>query len=1123
MDKQAAARLIKETFEQPFDKPRFADLILNLFKSYEPKTINGHGILIPEAFQDYVQSFERLGKYLDSSQREIDILIVKLKKDRSLDLARSTQRNFIARYLNGGRGGVLRDAAVAAFVSADSDDWRFSLVKMEYQLEEGLQGKVKVKNVLTPARRWSFRVGKDESSHTAQSRILGLLVDDKPPVLPDLEEAFNVEVVTREFFDKYAGLYEDVKKAMDNLVTRDEAVRREFERIKLNAEDFSKKLLGQIVFLYFLQKKGWFGVARDKKWGSGPRNYLRLLFEKNGVQYHNFFNDVLESLFYEALASDRSDNDYFYGHLGCRIPFLNGGLFDPINGYGWVRTDILLPNELFSNKAITKEGDTGNGILDVFDRYNFTVKEDEPLEKEVAVDPEMLGKVFENLEVEDRKGKGTYYTPRSIVEYMCQESLINYLDTALNTGEVSMVTEKPTNLKLFGAPAFQQRALKVPGETRRAPREDIEAFIRMGEMAVEHDLTAMQNLDRIEQGIQKTTKYQLRLRSIQENAALIDQALEDVRVCDPAVGSGAFLVGLMTEIVRARNTLTSYLADRTGRTNYNFKRHAIQNCLYGVDIDPGAVEIAKLRLWLSLIVDEEEFENIRPLPNLDYRVVCANSLLRFEQDFLHWPLFDELQKLKEAYFDETSRNSKEQLKAKISAVLAQIEESNSGFNFTVHFSEIFPKKDDASRGFDIVIANPPYVRQEKIKEQKADLKKVFPDCYEGAADIYVYFYRRGCQLLKKGGALTFISSNKYFRAGYGEKLRGFLATHSRICRIIDFGDAPVFEAIAYPSIILLKNAPPDANKVRVFNWAPGPPLDEFAHIVNSKSAELAQKELTSDGWRLEPPAVLRLLEKLRKAGKPLGEYVNGRFYRGITTGLNEAFVVDRATRDRLIAEHPSSAEVLKPFLRGRDVKRWRADPQDLWLIFTRHGVDIKKYPAILRYLSQYKKQLTPGVKGGRKPGSYEWYEIQDNIAYWQEFGQPKIILGRFMNSPTFAFDRGGFIHNDALYMIAGADEYVVAILNSAVCWWFLSQTCTDLQNGYLQAFKENLFAIPIPEATSDPKARISEHVSHIIEAKSRDIRADVSKLELAIDQLVYELYGLTPEEIAVVEGKGRAH
>ncbi|MDP3142891.1 MAG: class I SAM-dependent DNA methyltransferase, partial [Candidatus Omnitrophota bacterium] len=348
-----------------------------------------------------------------------------------LDRARTTQRNFIARYLKD-RGE--KDAGLIAFVSPDEEDWRFSLVKMDYRFEEGKNGKVKIKEEFTPARRWSFLVGKNENSHTAQSKLYPIIANDEHnPTLAELEYAFNIEKVTKEFFEKYRDLFLRNKETLDEVVAGDASIKADFEAKGVNTVDFAKKLLGQIVFLYFLQKKGWFGVARDADWGTGSKRFLRELFEGRHGAYNNFFNDILESLFYDALRNDRGHDDGYYSRFNCKIPFLNGGLFDPINNYDWVRTDIILPNELFSNNLKTKEGDTGNGILDIFDRYNFTVKEDEPLEKEVAVDPEMLGKVFENLlEVKDRKSKGTYYTPREIVHYMCQQSLINYLATELS-------------------------------------------------------------------------------------------------------------------------------------------------------------------------------------------------------------------------------------------------------------------------------------------------------------------------------------------------------------------------------------------------------------------------------------------------------------------------------------------------------------------------------------------------------------------------------------------------------------------------------------------------------------------------------------------------------------------
>ena len=222
--------------------------------------------------------------------------------------------------------------------------------------------------------------------------------------------------------------------------------------------DFAKKLMGQIVFLYFLQKKGWLGVAKGQDWGTGPHDFLRGLANGDHGNYENFFNDILEPLFYDTLATDRG-HEAWCKRFKCRIPFLNGGLFEPLGDYNWRKTDIILPNKLFTNTERNDEGISGTGILDVFDRYNFTVNEAEPLEKEVAIDPEMLGKVFENLIEENRrKGLGSFYTPREIVHYMCQESLINYLDTAVNKDKGLVPRRRPRNVRPSGRPDFPLRS-----------------------------------------------------------------------------------------------------------------------------------------------------------------------------------------------------------------------------------------------------------------------------------------------------------------------------------------------------------------------------------------------------------------------------------------------------------------------------------------------------------------------------------------------------------------------------------------------------------------------------------------------------------------------------------------
>ena len=728
--------------------------------------------------------------------------------------------------------------------------------------------------------------------------------------------------------------------------------------------------------------------------------------------------------------------------------------------------------------------------------------------------------MFENLlEVKDRKSKGTYYTPREIVHYMCQESLINYLDTAVNTGEAPLAQARSPQGKLIGERWSAQMALSTPAYQPVVPRQDIETLVRKGELAIEHD-------SRVESHGKETERYPYKLdESIRQNARLIDTKLENIRVCDPAVGSGAFLVGMMHEVVKCRKVLTTYLGEEERRSIYDFKRHTIQSCLYGVDIDPGAVEIAKLRLWLSLVVDEEDIRQIKPLPNLDYKIVCGNSLLGVEKTLFNLDLFKELEVLKPLYFDETNAKKKQEYRNQIDQLIREITGNNANFDFEVYFSEVFHEKG----GFDVVMANPPYIRQEQIKEFKQALQKLY-SCYTGVADIYVYFYERGFQILKDGGTLTYISSNKYFRSGYGEKLRQFLGSKVTVCQLIDFGDAPVFDAISYPSIIILSKSHPRENQVRALTWEPGAPIEQFAEVFQVNSFLILQKELTADGWRLESPAVLRLLEKLRKAGKPLGEYVNGRFYRGILTGLNEAFVVDRATRDRLIAEHPSSDEVLKPFLRGRDVKRWRVDFAEQYLIKIessenkRHPwsgksekeaekIFARTYPAIHARFEGFRKDLI----NRDDQGKYFW-ELR-SCKYWQEFEQPKIVYPDIAAQCEFTMDRDKLYPDCTLFIVPNGSLHLVGILNSTVNRFFFPQICPKVRGNFMRFKSIYVEQIPIP-AVSDPKP-IESLVVQILAAKAADPAADVSALEHRIDQLVYQLYGLTPEEIAVVEGSIR--
>ena len=433
-------------------------------------------------------------------------------------------------------------------------------------------------------------------------------------------------------------------------------------------------------------------------------------------------------------------------------------------------------------------------------------------------------------------------------------------------------------------------------------------------------------------------------------------------------------------------------------------------------------------------------------------------------------------------------------------------------------------------GFDVVIGNPPYIRQEEIKEQKIFLQQTY-QCYTGVADLFVYFYELGLNLLKPNGHLTYISSNKYFRAGYGEKLRQFLTDSSIIHNLIDFGDYPVFdEAIAYPSIITLSKAKSNNNQVKALSWDETKKQDiaQFPIVLEQEGLIISQENLKSDGWRLESSQNFDLLAKLRNAGKPLGEYVNGRFYRGILTGFNEAFVIDLATRDRLINEHSSSAEVIKPFLRGRDVKRWNVDFADQYLIKIESSENKKHpwseltekeaekifnqtYPAIYKYFSQFRESLVKRCDQGR----FFW-ELRSCI-YWQEFEQPKIIYPDIYEHQSFAIDTLGYYAGNTCYFIPTDETWLCGLLNTQLIEWFYAMITNSIRGGYLRAFSDYMKQIPIPNVIKSQRTAIEKLVQKCLTAKKGDRHADTSGLEKECDLLVYKLYQLTYDEVKIID------
>jgi len=1146
MNRQQAQRIIQETFENPFEKDRFANFVRNLLNKAEDAPFTYHGNLIPDSYKPFISKYERTGKYHDGENR-IDVLIVHLNREKSIERARSMQRNFVAGYLQGRYGSSQeKDAAIVAFVAPDEADWRFSLVKMDYRFEEGKNGKIKVKEEFTPARRWSFLVGCHEASHTAQSRLVNLLADDEHnPTLEQLEEAFNIETVTKEFFLKYRDLFIRTKEELDKVIEKSPKIKADLNAKAVNTVDFAKKLLGQIVFLYFLQKKGWFGVDRDGDWGTGSKQFLRELFERKHGDYKNFFNDILEPLFYEALRIDRSHDDHYYSRFDCKIPFLNGGLFDPIGNYDWVHTDICLPDSLFSNKTKTKEGDLGDGILDVFDRYNFTVKEDEPLEKEVAIDPELLGKAYEKFNAirpdnfeqykkalkSGKKGEeskfnkqyGVYYTPREIVHYMCQQSLIQYLHTELNSGRVNYERLGEPNLDMFGNEAqVGQQELTI--EHRENPvfaKADIEQLIHFGELMRENEAHIA--------SLGKETKtYPHRLaESIRRHADLVDRKLMEITVCDPAVGSGAFPVGMMTEIVKARNVLSAFTvtpasrlshkqdAGATEQTLYLFKRHCIEHCLYGVDIDPGAVEIAKLRLWLSLVVDEEDIYHIKPLPNLDYKIMCGNSLLGLP-DFAmkDLQLESEIEQLKLKYFNETNPTNKKLIRDRVDQTFKKLVQSareyssailEANFDFKICFSEVFHKKD----GFDVVIGNPPYLNVELVpKEQKEHFTQRYKTFFKRFDVFGLFFELALTNLISKKGAVTFIIPQQIFNNLSYKRLRDLMLNNRWLNEVLYLGDK-VFEANNDVCILFLTR--PRSQKIRLINA-----LDFNNRIITEVPVDHFQKYGNVISFSYDSGGEI-IFDKIFDAKH---ERIKERFdvFQGIVTGNNTAFL---PTKEQI--RHAKIEEsLLHPVLLGRDFEKWLIRSTERCIIYVDGGTNIKEYPHSERWLSQFRSELKKRRECQR--GIIPWYSLQWPRVKAQLDRVPKILVQRTRNPRlktrvVAMIDEVGFYGMESIiFIIPKTDDapmyYLLAVLNSNLVNYLYA---TKFLNVAIKA--EYLKDTPIPKTTTTHEKELTDLVKKILAAKKRDPNANITELEREIDQMVYRLYGLTEEEIRIVEGK----
>lgn len=1179
----AKETIFRETLTKKFD--------INAFTQFTRELLVNTKLIAPDryvkvfgVFQNQVEGYYHIANYIGSDDRKVAIICVELKKDTTVVRARSMQRNFVKKLIEDGNC----DAALAAFYQEDDSKWRLSFVKLDYEFVKG-----KTSQKITPAKRSSYLVGDGEPSHTAMSRLFPIFIDDiSNPSIVQLEEAFSVEAVTNEFFKLYTEKYHDLREWLDineNFIS--EAELHNFDSIQ-----FSKKLMGQIVFLYFLQKKGWLGVnaipkeltekqyknamyshgqkskemipkvftqtaegtykpkrsvlemlseadeefiascVKGADWGDGPKNFMRLLFNECIKQGKNYFDDYLEPLFYSALNENRGANGYFV-KLHSRVPFLNGGLFEQLDNYDWENNNFEIPNEMFSNAK-------GDGILDVFDRYNFTIKEDEPLEKEVAIDPEMLGKIFENLlDITDRKSKGAFYTPREIVHYMCQESLVNYL------------------VVKTGIPYGDMKDFILYADFMKD--EDTEKSVREGnkEMLIPATIFAPNK------GVDRLLE--------------IDNALANIHVVDPAVGSGAFPLGMLNEIVRIRDAITGYMRlsitdSIDAKILYAYTRHpyklkieTIRNCIFAVDIEPSAVDIAKLRLWLSLVIDDEivtEYNGLleslnnptpTPLPNLDCNIICANSLIdefegiklintselfgsKIDEEQIYFghskyeellnQLFDAQTKL----FKEDNHYKKEQLKKQIqnikdTLIMFNIKTNTKTiekYNTVKHhaalpyclwgleFGKVFKEKG----GFDIVIGNPPYVRVQNLSHEIIDVYKNRWSTAWKRIDISTLFMELGYSLINSQGAITYISSNQFITTEYGRMIRKFLTDNAAILKMVDFGDLPVFEnALTYVSIFFL-------SKIRQ-NGFLYTKVDKLPFSDNHQFDTCSYTDIDDNVWSLGNKKKAMILEKMRKGSEPLSNYA--KCWAGVITGNDDLLMYDIDTAIDTIEE-----ELILPVVRAQGCERFKyATPSKKIFYPYKENNDntellsldeIKRnYPKAYSFIMHHSEELKSRKDSRKTFGDKKgWYGLV-RFGKLSRFKKEKIVSPGEVKNNKFSMDVSGAAFSCArVFSITVENDNMpikalLGILNSKLIEYYLHNVCSLKQGGYYSYSSTAIDAIPL-RFDINSLNKISELAASVLIYKI-DEQVSTSPLESQIDDIVYLMYGISLDEKRFIE------
>jgi len=1112
-------------------------------------------------------------------ERQIAVYEVTLAQGIILERNRVGLRNLLSKYWKD------IDAAFIAYHRPESPKWRFTYVSelTGYDVDGEF---VKVK---TEPKRYTYVLGEGESTRTAAERFTTIASKGSKATLDDVKEAFSVEKLSKAFFDEYKKHYDIF---CDFMVSKPNIRQTIFNGDEKGIRDFNKKLLGRIVFLYFIQKKGWLGVPAKSDWGKGDFDFLTNLF-KNTKNPDLFYSDLLSKLFFDTLNTKRKDDliELVKGE-SCRIPYLNGGLFEEDDKK---HRNLIFPANLFKS------------LFDFFNQYNFTIYEDDPNDHTVAVDPEMLGHIFENL-LEDNKDKGTYYTPKEIVHYMCQESLIEYLTTW-----------------------FEHKGYEVVGYIGFDKTEQPQLFSanegRKGQLVMEtYSKDTGKQIDRLL--IEKLLKKKLDdddKKLIKKHSAEFHTALDRVKICDPAIGSGAFPMGLLHEIFTAKQTLHTFEHGNTKTFDSSAaKLNIIQNSIYGVDIEKGAVDIARLRFWLSLIVDEEK---PKALPNLDYKIVVGNSLVSKLGDEIiniDWTLNEtshglfgaDLAKQKGDLLKMISKEQKEFFnpdsdkkklatnirKLKIDLLITQlelmistkgIEKQPTGSGATVskqteiylqtigwknsikdlqklrnkpelplHFfdwkldfpevmNDIISLKKDI--GFDIVIANPPYVGVKGNHKIFDEIKHSYLSKFlKGRSELFYFFIHQAINLGKLNCINTFITTNYYITASDANVLRKALREETTILKLLNFNEMKLFpsaqgqhnmitifkkglnkDAIVKSFITKYKGFPKEQVLPGIFEF-----VDTNTDYFTTIQAEIFEghNHYIRIGGTSGGSSSLKSAFEAINCEQTLGDICFVR--QGLRTGIDKVtdshiekfnysglkgegvfILTETELNEKGISKKD---KLIRPLFKNSDVEKYVSRIKtNKYLIYTDNNISLSKikseHTAIYNHLKAY-KDLIIKIRNQNNEDSGTWFILDRPREEWIFEGE-KIVAPQRSRSNTFGFNSVSWYSSADVYYIKTNSKkynlkYILALLNSKLFFiWLLNKG--KRKGEMLELYQQPLSEIPIKEVSKSIQSALASLAEKIIILKSEN--KDTSFLEQEIDNLVYKLYELTYNEVIVID------